>query len=470
MSLDPWTSSVIAALLLSVLTIFSVLVPWQQRNYPGYRQWTAANALAATGMFIASVRPSTTNWTNVLFVLALILIIEGTRAFCGSRFPTWWIYAAAIIAALWAAYAEYVDDPNARNISIGLFHALAGIVCAAILFRNLHLDREFGSKICGAMFSLFAVINIVRVAYFTSIPTLAIEPNVADFFIPSPVSRAFYIVSTVAFVCCSFAWHIMLDERLLAEVKQQETAARLLAERAEAADLAKSEFITFLSHELRNPLSAILNVTDLMLDTKLGAEQRAYENGVRRSVEALLRVTEDALDLSRVESGHLAIQPTTFNPVELLDSVARMFQPLAREKGVDLIVDYGSRIPNRLIGDAGRIRQVLTNLVGNATKFTQRGQIRIISEYQTHSGTLRIAVVDTGIGISLDSLSTLFEKSSSAHAITASSYGGMGIGLTISKKLIELMGGQLAAESEVGRGSTFWFELALPSAARATSA
>ena len=235
--------------------------------------------------------------------------------------------------------------------------------------------------------------------------------------------------------------------------------AEFLAERAEAANRAKSDFLANMSHEIRTPMNGVIGMTELALDTRDDDERREYLNIVRNSAQSLLGIINDILDFSKIEAGKLVVEKV---PFAFRQTVLESMQPLsmrAREKGLGFSVDIAAGIPDALIGDPTRLRQVLLNLVGNAVKFTGQGEIslRVLEHAQAEPRVLEFFIRDTGIGIPPEKLGTIFEAFTQADTSTTRSYGGTGLGLTITQRLLELMGGALRVESAPGEGSTFSF-------------
>ena len=245
--------------------------------------------------------------------------------------------------------------------------------------------------------------------------------------------------------------------RNIDELKRSEQAMLAAREAAEAASRAKSEFLSSMSHEIRTPMNAILGMAEVLAESSLTDEQHKYLRIMINNGGSLLDLINDILDFARVESGRLKLERTSFDASEVVERVAETLSIRAHQKKLELVVDIAPDTPATVIGDPLRLRQVLVNLIGNAIKFTEEGEIELKVAPEDDSGTLHFKVSDTGIGIPADQLEEIFKGYTQAETSTARKFGGTGLGLAIVKQLTDLMGGRIWVESEVGRGTTFHF-------------
>lgn len=267
-------------------------------------------------------------------------------------------------------------------------------------------------------------------------------------------------VSGLALLTGLFAWAYLRTRRLEATLRRKNGELKEAMQAAEAAIAVKSEFLANISHEIRTPMGAIIGMAGLLQDGVTDQEQLELVNIIRSSADNLLSIINDVLDFSKIEAGKLDVNPIIFNLDDALGDVIKLLAPRATEKHLELASHVDPQIPDFLNGDISRLRQVVMNLLGNAIKFTEQGEVVLAVKAESCEGdevALHFTVTDTGIGIARDKLDQIFEPFTQADASIQRQFGGTGLGLTISARVAELLGGRLWADSEVGKGSTFHF-------------
>ena len=253
-------------------------------------------------------------------------------------------------------------------------------------------------------------------------------------------------------------------QRLFAKLKHENLRVKAAVNRAELADRAKSEFLANMSHEIRTPMNGVMGMAELLLKTELDQKQKTFADIIVKSGAALLTIINDILDFSKIDAGQMELDPAPFKIGEAIEDVATLVSSKVAEKDLELVVRIDPQLPEMFVGDVGRIRQIVTNLMGNAVKFTEEGHVFIDVSGGVENGNanLKIAIEDTGIGIPEEKARRVFEKFSQVDESATRKHEGTGLGLAISSSLVELMGGKIGVHSELNKGSTFWFEITLP--------
>ena len=410
-----------------------VLIPLAQIDTPA--RSGIITAIPVVGGFVLALYPLWADGTDFGVIASIVITVLG----------------GILVLLPWERIPRYL-------------HAISPIGALAVAFA---LEVQFGLSIVRAF--PFILLPLIFLALYYSAIEFAIGAvlAVADLILVTGISPATGDPAAALLEGLLLVAFGILVRRVVVELQEnRHEKSALLADLSqrnqELQELTrlKSEFLATMSHEIRTPLSGVIGMTGLLMDTELTPEQREYVETIRTSGDALLEIINDILDFSRIEAGRVRLETLEFSPRYVVEEAVELFAEAAANKGLELVLDVDADVPEAVVGDAGRLRQVLINLISNAVKFTDTGEVVVRAHREQTNGPgvgIRFEVEDTGIGLGPDETSRVFGIYSQIDASTTRRHGGTGLGLAIARMLTQLMGGEIGVESEKGKGSKFWF-------------
>ena len=432
------------------------------KTYPGVGKWVAAIALLGISLFLIGMRDILSDFfsiiiANILMFSSFAFLFLGFRIFCGKQ-PNYYFHSVLlVIYSLIITFFTYIM-PNI-NIKVSLISLVVSIymgLCAFLLVVDV--KHRFGkpNKLLILTLIIISMLFLFRICFylfFTGTIDNFITP-VVDFQLMIPIiTSILLILFVIGLIQLSY-------QRLEKELQDDQKQLKNAINKTEIATKAKSEFLANMSHEIRTPLNGVVGMLDLVSGTQLDEEQQDFIVSAQQSSESLLMIINDILDFSKIEAGKLEVEETDFDLGVTMDSLIDVLAIKAHEKGIEIAYLIEDDIPQLLRGDPGRLKQILINLAGNAVKFVDKGDvfIKVFKKIETRQNIeLLFEVKDTGIGIPEEKIDTLFNSFTQVDTSTTRKFGGTGLGLTISKQLVELMNGDIGIKSKLGKGSTFWF-------------